>query len=196
MPDCPECFRPYAGRQCPHCARAAARHAKALNQSLNVPGVLLLVGLLGLILAIRRYPPLDRNTPYWIGLALFFVPLALLLAANLGKRMGQSIRILTGVFRGAALSVAALAALVFANGALDRAAAHEVRAQVVRKRMSRGRSSTTYRLVVESWRPGHTEETLDVSRRTYEAVRPEQPILVDVHPGRLGLSWYGQVAER
>ncbi len=52
----------------------------------------------------------------------------------------------------------------------------------------------TYQLVVKSWTDADDEQTLRVSRETWDSLEPGSRIVFHPHPGRLGWVWYS-VAE-
>jgi hypothetical protein len=150
----------------------------------------------GLLLTVRRYPLLDPNTFYWITLALFFVPILLLGASRFLKRIERDTGPLFALFYWCAVASIALCGSVLLNGALDRSAPTPIRARVLRKRISRGRSTVSYLVTVESWRSTRTEETLSVSRTQFQAVERDSSIGIDLHAGWLGLPWYGRISIR
>ena len=60
---------------------------------------------------------------------------------------------------------------------------------VVARRISHGRS-TSYHLTVSPFGVHGPDREIEVSRDTFSAFPPGQPICLGFHPGRFGLAWY------
>jgi hypothetical protein len=69
-----------------------------------------------------------------------------------------------------------------------------VQATVTQKNITRGRRSVTYTLTVRSWRPGKSNEDLEVNAATYQNAGVGQKITVQIHKGFFGLPWYSGVS--
>ena len=192
MPVCDKCGASYEGKRCSHCVGNARRRARIRDRRFNKPMLLLLAGMIAMLFTMRRYPLLDRNLYYWIALALFFVPISLMIVSNLLKRLKKDAGGLATVLFWCAMANFTLFAGLLLNGLLDRSPAVPVHARVLRKRVIRGRS-TTYRIEVESWRPGRTEEVLELSRTQFQAINPDSMAGIELHRGWLGLPWYGRI---
>ena len=192
MQVCDKCGASYEGRRCSQCARKARVRARTRNRRFTKPLVLLLAGTFALLFTMRHYPLLDRNPYYVIGLVFFFLPIFLMIVSNMLKRIEKDAGTLaTLLFWCAAANVTLFAGLLL-NGLLDRGPAVPVHARVLRKRIIRGRS-TTYRMVVESWRPGRTEEVLELSRAQFQGIAPDSSVVIDLHRGWIGVPWYGRI---
>ncbi len=192
MPVCLRCGASYAGKRCSHCASKVRLRSRAGDRRFNKPIILLLAGTLALLITMRRYPLLDRNPYYWAALALFFIPTVSMIVSNLLKRLKKDAGALAKLFFWCAVANVTLFATVFLNGLLDRGPAVRVQARVIGKRISRGRS-TTYRMAVESWRLGRTEEVLELSRAQFQAIHPDSIVGIELHRGWFGLPWYGRI---
>ena len=87
-----------------------------------------------------------------------------------------------------------LAAALFANGAFD--TSPETLHQTVILRTSYSRRART--LVVQSWRPGNSTESLSVSRGFFShsgsSFSPGQSVTVGVRSGALGMPWVTRIA--
>jgi hypothetical protein len=171
----------------------SASASKKLGRAINKRTYYLLAGLVGLIAAGFAYPPLDRNWILLLGLALFFLPVVAQIASRVRKRGTLDADRLKKIYSGCSVLLAGLAALTFLNGAADRSPAERIQTTVLHLHSYRGRSSS-YRVIVPSWRPGRSEEGLYVRSRTFSRLRVGGPVTVEVHRGLLGLSWYGLVA--
>jgi len=96
------------------------------------------------------------------------------------------------------------AALMTANGWLDRGPSTTHKLPVGRWWYKSGKKSKTYYVEVRSWRKGEARRKLKVKRHIYNAIvrnrrgsrraSIESPLLrVTIHPGRLGWEWMGGV---
>jgi hypothetical protein len=166
--------------------------SKKLGKAINKHTYFLLAGLVGLIAADFAYPPLNRNWILLLGLAFFFLPVVAQIASRVRKRGTLDADRLKRIFSVCAVLLAGLAALTFLNGAADRSPVQRIQTTVLHLHSYRGRSSS-YRVIVPSWRPGRSEESLYVSPRIFGQLRVGDPVTVEVHRGLMGLPWYGLV---
>jgi hypothetical protein len=75
------------------------------------------------------------------------------------------------------------------NTQLDSSTATEASAQVLRKSITHGRS-TTYYLNLSPWQAHGGESRISVSSRLYNAVAEGDTVCIAAHGGALGLGWY------
>ena len=193
MPKCIKCGANFAGARCPACGESAFSSTKELNRQLQKYSLLSLAGLFGVLIASYLYPPLDENPPLLVGLGLFFLPLVVHVVLAVSKKLPLNFDLLRRVYLFSACSVVLVAAFLALNGAADRAPSRTVQTSVIRKYASRGRYSTSYHLVVSSWRSVGGSEKLRVNRETYYAMSSGQQIVVSVHSGVFALPWYEKV---
>jgi hypothetical protein len=153
-----------------------------------------MLGFGAVLAAGHYYPPLDSG-PIFIGaMLLFFGSFFVHVSGAVHKGMAPYFGVVTFLTAGAVILLLLLSAAVFGNGALDRQPATMMGTVVVGKDgSSRRKRSTTYYLRVKSWRPGRTEERLDVDESVYLAAPIGLPVRVEVHPGLLGMPWYDLV---
>jgi hypothetical protein len=77
------------------------------------------------------------------------------------------------------------------NGMQDASAPAGHTTLIVDKRIHRSKNSRTYKLTVQSWRPGNAYEYLSTSRSVYQNVVPgKQKAVVYTRPGKLGFEWF------
>jgi hypothetical protein len=156
--------------------------------------ILLMLSFGAVLAAVHYYPPLDSGPIFIGGIVLFFGSFFLYISAASHKGMAQYSGVLTFLTGGAVILLLLASAVVFVNAALDRQPAKIIGTTVVGKNASsRRKRSTTYYLRVKSWRPGRTEERLDVDESVYLAAPIGLTVRVAVHPGLLGMPWYGLV---
>jgi hypothetical protein len=53
---------------------------------------------------------------------------------------------------------------------------------------------TRYGLTVSSWRPGRSEELLNVVEGVFDRAQVAKPVVLEVHSGYFGLPWIGKVS--
>jgi len=129
-----------------------------------------------------RYPPLDYG-PAVVSVVIGFIAAARFLYGGRGKN------ITPGCFMTALLPWLC-AGLSFANGALDHAQELHYSTVVVQTQYHRGIRDT---LVVRSWRPGRTNESLPVSA-FQRFFLPGERVTVGVKVGALGLPWISSIS--
>jgi hypothetical protein len=77
------------------------------------------------------------------------------------------------------------------NGMKDTSppAGHTV--SILDKRIYKSKNSRTYKLIVQSWRPGNAIEDLPTNRGTFQRVVPgKHKVVVYTRPGKLGFEWF------
>jgi len=151
---------------------------------------------LGGILAYVIYPPLDAGPLVAFGLCVFLLPFVLKLSSVVRKRLSEDLGRLRTAYVCASFALLLLSLLVFVNGWQDRSPRSPVRATVIQKTSTRHRSTTSYNVIVSSWRPGRSVEELRVGARTYNNAVVGKPVTVGVRKGAFGLPWYEYVSSR
>jgi O-antigen/teichoic acid export membrane protein len=167
----------------------SASASKKLGKAINKRTYFLLAGLIGLIAADFAYPLLDRNWILLLGLALFFLPVVAQIASRVRKRGRLDADRLKKTYSVCAVLLAGLVLMTFLNGAADRSPAQRIQTTVLHLYSYHGRSSS-YRVIVPSWRSGRSQESLYVSLRTFSRLRVGGPVTVEVHGGLVGVPWY------
>jgi hypothetical protein len=121
------------------------------------------------------------------------LPILTHVVLTIGKRLSANAGWLrkTYIYSGGVLVV--LAGFLLSNGAMDRSPVAPIRASILHKSITSGRYSTTHHLIVSSWRPGTHAENLMVDRDTYLSMMIGERVVVEVHRGFFGLTWYGRV---
>lgn len=156
------------------------------NKSFLIPTV---GGLWGIIIAVHLYQPLDHDYFYFAGLFLFFLPFGRMVLA---KRRGKYKRIPpSSPFKYLSLGCPLIFALLVVNGALDSSQPEQKVVLVSKKCATVGRMRS-YMVEFPSWRRNGSE-SLDVNARTYSSMHAGEPIVLQVHRGRLGFTWVNNV---
>jgi len=164
--------------------------ARDTRKLLGRYSLLLAPGLLGSLLALILYPPLDAGPFVAFGLCAFSVPLLL----PVFKRTREDVGGLRTVYLYSSLALVLLALLLFLNGRLDRSPRSVVKATVIQKRIGGMKSGTEHWLTVSSWRPGRSLEKFLVSSREFNRAVVGRTVRVEVHQGFFGLPWSGNIS--
>jgi hypothetical protein len=137
-------------------------------------------GIFGSFFAYSLYPLLDGR---YVVMGIVFL---FLILAGLVPRAA----VLSGV------ALALFAAALSLNGALDKFPPAEVKTTVVRKASVTGsqKHGTHYHVIVSSWRPGRTEEQLDVDSSVYRRAVVGRVATVELHKGYFGIPWLGNIS--
>ncbi len=142
----------------------------------------------------RFYAALDKLDAFLVSLRYSVPALVMfgILAVSWLKGRSSSHLEVTAALAGALLAFPAggFGLLLFLNGYLDTSPTVQHRAEAVEKHYTRSKDSTTYHVVLRSWREGRSREEIIVSRSVYAATRPgASEITVGTRAGRLGFQW-------
>ncbi|MBS1622496.1 MAG: hypothetical protein JST83_00580 [Bacteroidetes bacterium] len=77
-----------------------------------------------------------------------------------------------------------------ANGVFDLAKARKYKVQVMGHHRTSGKSRSNYYLHLSPWGPVTDSSQVSVSRDLYNRILIGDSVLVDLHPGALGMQWY------
>jgi hypothetical protein len=150
-------------------------------------------GLIALMVAISVYRPLDRMLFFWLGFLSFFASVFLTSHVQQKSRHGADVSSFFPMIYWLALGPAVVGFALWVNGALDHRAVESHREVVTRTFVSRGRRGNSYHIEFTSWRSNRTTEQAEVSIWQYAEFRVDDPIIVEVHPGALGIAWLGGI---
>jgi hypothetical protein len=169
-----------------------SRGAVALDGKRNSVRPVVGYALLGpsMVLGFRAF--LDWHILGWSG---FWMPFAVLAGILVGFLLmvwlGDAQRRAGTVFVLCLVAVAESYGLVlFLNCRLDHSVPAIHRAEVLSRRISRGRRSTTYYLTVRPWIDGDYSREVTVPGSTYGWHREGSTVLIGVRPGALSMPWY------
>jgi hypothetical protein len=150
-------------------------------------------GLLAAMAAISSYRPVDRWPILWPSLGVFFAAVILISHVRQKAIRGEDISSFFPVTYWLAFAPAILGLGLWMNGALDHSPPDSHQQVVTRKFVSHGRHGTSYWVEITSWRPQRSTEKLSVPYRQYVQLQVNDPIIVDLHRGALGIPWIGAV---
>lgn len=159
-----------------------------------VPIFLLVAGIVGLVMGLTTFSPLDEGKVILDSLK-YSIPLLILFlwfAVQLLRGRSSSHRELMGVFILSifAFIIAGMGGEMTLNGWLDKSkpVIHEVK--VINKYYTRNKNSYTYHVVLESWRKDRYSEKLTVRRGYYDNVDPGQSTMsITTKAGKFGFEW-------
>jgi hypothetical protein len=152
------------------------------------------VGLIGTMLAIAVYRPLDQTTFLWLSLILFFAIIILASHIQQKARRGGDVSSFFPMTYWLAFAPLVLALALWLNGALDPSVPETHRELVTRKYVAHGRRGrSSYYVEFTSWRANRTTENVNIRYQLYRQIQVDDPILIDVHRGALAIAWIGAV---
>ena len=150
-------------------------------------------GLIGAMAALSVYRPLDRGTFLWLIFGAFFV-IVFLLAHIRRKTMGGSdVSSFFPMVYWVAFAPAVLGLALWLNGAMDHSPVESHKETVTRRYITHGRHGPTYYIEFTSWRPKRLAEQMSVSYTQYMQLQVNDPVVVDIHRGALGIPWVGTI---
>jgi hypothetical protein len=150
-------------------------------------------GFLVFIGAISVYPPLDRPVLSYVGLLFLFGAVFLTSHLQRKSRRGEDVSSLLPMTYCLALAPAVLGLALWVNGAMDRTPIETHTQFVTRKFVSHGRHGTSYHIEFTSWRSSRNTEQASVSNQVYGQLHVNDPVLVEMHKGALGVAWLGAI---
>ena len=192
MTRCLNCGADRAADVCESCGLGTSAAEFALRKKLLNRTAVFALGCLAFVTVTLRYPPLEIDgILIFIGV-LFFFTLALAIFVERRALRHLETEAPKRVYYGLMPVPWLLAFLLFANGALDRAPAQLQEARVVGK-FSMGGALPSRRLVVTSWRAGHTVERVPVDRANFDSFSRGDLVEVKVMSGLVGIPWVADV---
>ncbi|MFH0984843.1 MAG: hypothetical protein V1882_04840 [Candidatus Omnitrophota bacterium] len=154
----------------------------------------LFAGLISTIWTTSNYPVFDAGKLFLFSLRFSLPALAIFLYFAVTTLAGNSRShrdILTaGSFALAGFLLLGSALTGLYNGMNDTSAPVGHTMVIVDKRSHRSKHSRTYKMTVQSWRPGRAWQDLRTNRETYEKIVPrKQKAVIYTKPGKLGFEW-------
>jgi hypothetical protein len=140
------------------------------------------------------YPPLDTRLPMGFIICAFLLSAVPRLTSIVQRQPGNGVGWWRMVSTASGLALPLIGLLLFLNGRLDKSTPNDVKTMVIRKIAPIGYREAQYRLTVSSWRPGRNFEYLNVSSRVFERAVVGKSIILELHQGYLGLSWYRNIS--
>ena len=129
--------------------------------------------------------------------AIFFAALTLAVILERRARDRQEIEVLKRIYNGFVPLPWILAATLFVNGRLDSQKNVVYYPTVVVDRFNmKGIVKGSRRLIVRSWREGQKVERLAVDQDDFDRFHENDPVVVGIAPGALGIPWYYGVYRR
>ncbi|MFZ3214500.1 MAG: hypothetical protein WA192_00390 [Candidatus Acidiferrales bacterium] len=178
---------------CDACGLGSSAAEFLLRRTLLNRTALFLVGAIAFIVASGRYPALELDgILIFIGV-VFFLTLGLAMIVERRALRHAEVESLKRVYYGLLPLPWLLAALLFANGALDRSPAHQEKARVIGKFAMSG-PVPSRRLIVSSWRPGRRVERIPVDRDDFDRFTSGDIVDIQVKDGLVSIPWVAGVS--
>lgn len=154
----------------------------------------LAAGLVSVIWASKAYPVFDAWELFFFTLRFSLPALAIFLYFTVTTLIGTSRAhrdiLLIGVLSLAGFLMLGCGLTGLYNGMKDPSAPESHAVLIIDKQYHRSKKSTTYELIVQSWRPGRARETITTSSSVYnKAVPGRQKAVIYTQPGKLGFEW-------
>jgi hypothetical protein len=178
---------------CEYCGLNSSAAEFSLRRRLLNRTAVFLLGTIAFVVASGRYPALELDSILIFMGVLFAVTLGLAIWVERRALRHAEVEKLKRVYYGLIPVPWLLAALLLANGALDRGAPQIVEARVIGKFSMRG-PVPSRRLVVASWRVGHRWERILVSNGDFDRIRVGDVVDVEVKSGLVGIPWVSDVS--
>jgi hypothetical protein len=189
MTRCLDCGAERKADQCPSCGLTSAAAEVMLRRRLLRRTAVFLIGALLFVPASQVFPPLELDLIFiFVGL-LFFGALAMAFTIDLLARRRRDVLIIKRIYFGLLPLPWVIAAMLFCNGKFDTATQTRYSAQVVGRFNMTGFLLKSRRLVVNSWREGHTFERVPVDLTDFTRFQPGDNVFVAIQPGALGIPW-------
>jgi hypothetical protein len=178
---------------CEFCGLSSSAAEFSLRRKLLNRTAIFLLGALAFIAAASRYPALELDgILIFIGI-LFFVTLGVGMWVERRALRHAEAEAVKRIYYGLIPLPWLLAILLLGNGALDHTAPHLQEARVVSKFAMRG-PVPNRRLVVTSWRDGHSIERISVGSNDFDRFTRGDWVNVKVQDGLVGIPWVSGVS--
>ena len=188
MTRCLNCGAERLSDTCDACGLSSSAAEFSLRRSLLNRTALFLVGAIAFIVASGRYPALELDgIVIFIGV-VFFLTLGLAIIVERRALRHQEVESLKRIYYGLLPLPWLLAALLYANGALDRSRGPHQKARVI-SRFSMTGPVPSRRLIVNSWRPGHRFERIPVDRGDFDRFTTGDIVDIQVKDGLVSIPW-------
>jgi len=156
-----------------------------------------LLGSLAFPYISQIYPPLELDLILVFFGIIFFGALALAVILERRARNHQEIEVLKRIYNGFVPLPWILAATLFVNGRLDSQKNVVYYPTVVLDRFNmKGIVKGSRRLIVSTWRDGQKVERLAVDQDDFDRFQENDPVVVGIGPGALGIPWYYGIYRR
>jgi len=195
MTRCLNCGAERTSDICDACGLGSSAAELSLRTRLLVRTAVFALGSLAFLAAGNHYPALDLDAMLiFIGI-VFFLALALAIWVERRALRHAEVEALKRLYYGLIPLPWLLAALLFANGALDRSPPRSQSARVIGKFSMSGLLGS-HRLVVTSWREGRRVERVPVGRGDFDSYDPGDLVNVQIQSGLAGVPWVAGVSSR
>jgi len=151
-----------------------------------------LAGIAGTSFSVSAYKLLDPNAFYWAGFGLGLVSVFLLSHVQKKQKSGGDVSAYFPFATWLAFAPVIVALVVIVNCALDRSPIEEHHQIITGSYVAHGKS-TSYHVEFTSWRTDRAVERTTVPYEEFALLQPNEPVIVEVHRGLLGVQWIGKI---
>lgn len=190
---CLDCDAEMTGPVCEACELTPAAASVVVRRKIVLRTGLFLLGSLAFLAAAYRFPPLQMDEMLVFCGILFFAGLGMAIWVERGALRSSQIAIRKRLFYTLVPVPWVLAGMLVLNAKLDSAPVRDWRARVVGKFSMSAMVPTRRLVVVVSWPPGRAFERVPVSDDEYSRFRVGERVVVEIHPGLMGVPWVARV---
>lgn len=195
MTRCLNCGAERDADTCEACGLGTLAAEYSLRRKLlNRTGIFLL-GSIAFVVAAGRYPALDLDSILIFIGVVFFLTLGLAIWVERRALRHGEVEALKRVYYGLIPVPWLLGLLLLANGAFDQGKPSIVEGRVIGKFSMHG-PVPSRRLLVTSWRDGHTVERIPVTLEDFNRFKQGDWVEVRVEDGLVGIPWVYGVTKR
>jgi len=195
MTRCLNCGAERTADTCDSCGLTSAAAEFSLRRRLLTRTAIFVVGSLAFLAAGNHYPALELDGMLIFIGVVFFLALSLAIWVERRALRHAEVEALKRIYYGLIPLPWLLAALLFANGALDRSPPLIYPARVVGKFSMPGLLGSR-RLVVTSWGGDQGYERIPINGSDFDRFRRGDLVRVEIHSGLAGIPWVAGVSHR
>jgi hypothetical protein len=194
MTRCMNCGAERAADTCEACGLGTLAAEYSLRRRLLNRTAIFLVGSIACVVAAERYPALELDgILIFIGV-LFFLTLGLAIVVERRAQQHGEVEALKRIYYGLIPVPWLLGLLLLANGALDTSKPQTVEGRVIGKFAMHG-PVPSRRLLVTSWRAGHSVERIPVTLEELNRFNTGDSVILKVQDGLVGIPWVEDVSK-
>jgi class 3 adenylate cyclase/tetratricopeptide (TPR) repeat protein len=159
-----------------------------------LPILVMMAGIFGLVFGFDNYPPLDTwklfLTSVKLSIPVWFVFSLIAFVLIKGRSSSHYEFLAYLIISVVSFGLGGFGEKLYFNGYLDKSPAKIVTTSILKKKISRGDKSTTYYLLVKSWRLMKDQEKIRVPYSFFNRSKPSQHALrITTKPGYYHFEW-------
>jgi hypothetical protein len=195
MTRCLNCGAERTADTCDICELTTLAAEYSLRRKLLNRTAIFLLGSIACVVAAERYPALELDGILIFTGVLFFLTLGLAIVVERRAQQHAEVEALKRIYYGLIPVPWLLGLLLLANGALDTSKPQTVEGRVIGKFAMHG-PVPSRRLLVTSWRTGHSVERIPVTLEELNRFNTGDSVIVKVQDGLVGIPWVEDVSKQ